>query len=314
MVEETEETREAKETLYLWLKDRLSLNNEEIQRYIPISNEKEERKYEYTYYVPKYQIGLYYERDKYALEDLKVEKVSTYAKKCIYVNDIHNRGCVGQYPEWLIKIQKRQGYAIFLSTPNGKYEKATATTVYYRQKENGHWEEMVITSDSLRYYDIDSSGNIYFQNEIIEKLLQNKLAEELEKEKQHKEVIKRKKENEEEEKKKRLQRKREIEQKYLNANPVYAKVYKYLSSVRSIEGEFLDRQGDGKVKTRKHFYAITNIKLEMDKHRIHTGKFAIYIEDENEDKHKCVPFSYLIFLPDDDIVEILEKNYKIVKW
>lgn len=60
----------------------------------------------------------------------------------IYIVDISNSGINGQYPEALMKIQKEQGYCLFLSIDGFQYDKAVLRAAFYDTDLEGYWKEV----------------------------------------------------------------------------------------------------------------------------------------------------------------------------
>lgn len=123
------------------------LRDPDILTRVPIrSVDGSGRKYEFSFLSPKRGIALSYSHKR---ENLSAEKISILEnnKKNIriyYVVDSSNGGCRGQYPEWLMKIQRIQGYCLLLQIDGIEYSKAKMKAFFYSQDLDGNWVEQRI--------------------------------------------------------------------------------------------------------------------------------------------------------------------------
>ena len=110
--EESSITINAKVVLKCWLDDILGLQNGDVIFNKSVNMiSKLDRKYEYTHWVPSRKIGICYEKYESNLNDEKIQLLAVQDDvTSLYITDIANDGCWGQYPEFGIKVQKTQGY------------------------------------------------------------------------------------------------------------------------------------------------------------------------------------------------------------
>ena len=95
----------------------------------------------------------------------------------IYVASGDKSETNGQYPEGLMKIQKRQGYCLLLNVDGADYSKAELTVVYYEKNADGVWEKVNIARDKLSKFDISDSSQIMYHNHSLSDMLKEKQLE-----------------------------------------------------------------------------------------------------------------------------------------
>lgn len=130
-----------------------------------------ERKFEFTFFDYTNKIGMCYWHERANIESDKVNMFEDFngVNKTLYVTDIHNAGSTGQYPEFMIKIQSKQGYVLYLDlkdslfSENG-YEKVTLDTRVFVQNRYQTWQEIVVLSDKLDSYSVSADGDLIHNN------------------------------------------------------------------------------------------------------------------------------------------------------
>lgn len=130
-----------------------------------------ERKFEFTFFDYTNRIGVCYWYERANIESDKVNMFEDFngVNKTLYVTDIHNAGSTGQYPEFMIKIQNKQGYVLYLDlkdsmfSENG-YEKVTLDTRVFVQNRYQTWQEMLVISDKLDAYSVSADGDLIHNN------------------------------------------------------------------------------------------------------------------------------------------------------
>ncbi len=171
-VEEGDVSIDSKVVLKCWVDEKL--RDPDILTRVPIrSVDGSGRKYEFSFLSPKRGIALSYSHKR---ENLSAEKISILEnnKKNIriyYIVDSSNGGCRGQYPEWLMKIQRIQGYCLLLQIDGIEYSKAKMKAFFYSQDLDGNWVEQRIVEGPLRDYWIDQNRNLLFRNRILEEMM-----------------------------------------------------------------------------------------------------------------------------------------------
>ena len=167
-----------------------------------------ERKYEYTHWVPGRKIGICYENYESNLNDEKIQLLAAQdGVTSLYITDIANDGCWGQYPEFGIKVQKVQGYYALLNigemTP---YEDAVLKIVRYEKSDMGLWNQIDVCEEKLSQYYFDVQNKLCLRDESVYLCALDKSDKYKEEQKE-----KRRKAEEEREARKREQEAREAE-------------------------------------------------------------------------------------------------------
>lgn len=173
VVEEGEESLNAKIALKCWFEDKLGKQGLECE--VPVRQVNDSyRKYEYTVYEPENNIGVCYWRDRANISDDKISILEKYTHKVIYIVGGKNERFSEQYPEYMMKIQKTQGYNMYLSIDSKEsvYESAVLSLTYNIQNIDGEWEELSVASDLLTNFDIKSDGFIIYNGLDVESILQ----------------------------------------------------------------------------------------------------------------------------------------------
>lgn len=191
---ETRESIDSKIVLKCWLDDNL---HENIETRVPISAVSDsKRKYEFTFLCRESGFAVNYCHDRANLSDEKLSILDENSDgiRILHIVDIENGGSNGQYPEWLMKIQRRQGYCLLLSVQGIDYSLARLRAVYYTQDIQKVWTEVVFSEGLLKDYRIDSQNNIILRNKPLETLYKasmQKYTAELQKERERREEEKR---------------------------------------------------------------------------------------------------------------------------
>ena len=165
-------TINAKVVLKCWLDDVLGLQSGDVifNKSVNMISDLD-RKYEYTHWVPSRQIGICYEKYESNLNDEKIQLLASQdSVTSLYITDIANDGCQGQYPEFGIKVQKAQGYYALLSagemTP---YQEAVLKIVRYEKLDTGIWNQIDVCEEKLSQYYFDEQKKLCLRGESIYK-------------------------------------------------------------------------------------------------------------------------------------------------
>ena len=159
---------DSKIVLKCWLDDKIKDVN--LESRVPISDVgNTDRKYEISFLSRGKNIVISYCNYRSNLSEEKMELIK---KKCdnmsiFYIVDFNNGGCNGQYPEALMKIQKRQGFCLLLRVNDISYDEAFMKTVYYIKDLDGFWRERTIAQGSLSEYDFDINGQMLFNGNLL---------------------------------------------------------------------------------------------------------------------------------------------------
>ena len=110
-------------------------------------------------------------------EKFDILEINSEGIQLVYIVDIMNGGCTGQYPESLMKIQSRQGYCLFLEMKEKFYSDAKMHVVFYAQDINGLWQEIKVIDGQLSDYKIAENGHLYFKDKLVSSLSDAKKQE-----------------------------------------------------------------------------------------------------------------------------------------
>ena len=163
---------DSKIVLKCWLDD--NLGAEDLESRKPISSISDStRKYEFTFYSKSKGIALNYSHKRSNLSDEKMDILDDNSEglAIIHVVDFSNSGLEIQYSADIMKVQKRQGYCLFLSIDGVDYDMAEMTATFYEQDADGLWEEIILAEGTLSEYRIDSTGSILFKGERLQDTL-----------------------------------------------------------------------------------------------------------------------------------------------
>ncbi|MDD6155412.1 MAG: topoisomerase DNA-binding C4 zinc finger domain-containing protein [Lachnospiraceae bacterium] len=161
MVTEGKTSVDSKIVLKCWLDD--NLHAEDLESRVPISAVTDSsRKYEFSFISRNARIALNYCHDRVNLSDekLSILEENSNGIHIIHVVDFLNGGSDGQYPEWLMKVQNRQGYCLLLDIEESDYEKANLRAVFYEKDIDGLWQEISFSDAALRDFRILPDGSI----------------------------------------------------------------------------------------------------------------------------------------------------------
>ncbi len=159
----------SKIVLKCWLDDKLKCCDLESRVPIKLISDSD-RKYEFTFLSREKGIGLCYYRDRANISDDKfnILEANSTRIKLIYIADVSNSGCDGQYPEWMMKIQSRQGYCLFLKCDDGDYYNSSLIASYFDKDIDGVWEEIIVAKSNINDFSLDDYQHLLFQGELIQ--------------------------------------------------------------------------------------------------------------------------------------------------
>lgn len=201
-IEENDISIRSKIMLKCWLD--LKLQSSRIESRVPLNRICDsERKFEFTFYDYENRIGVCYWYNRANIETDKVDMLEDYngIHKTLYITDIHNSGTTGQYPEFLIKVQNKQGFNLYfdLKDNNWNEDAYKHTRLETRNFVKNHfeiWQELVVISDELDKYSVAADGELIYDNELVRDKVQKVVIqfqavenERLEKEKSRREEL-----------------------------------------------------------------------------------------------------------------------------
>ncbi len=162
----------SKIVLKCWLDE--NIHADDLESRVPISDVSDsKRRYEFTFLSRTKKVALNYCYDRANLSDEKLSILDKNAVgiKIIHVADAMNAGTEGQYPEWLMKMQNRQGYCLLLSIEDLDYEKAELEAMFSAEDIDGRWQEIFFASGLLKQFSITDEGKIIFEGKDIAGML-----------------------------------------------------------------------------------------------------------------------------------------------
>ena len=259
--EEGKTSIDSKIVLKCWLEDKL--RSPDIETRVPINDVDDiERKYEFTFLSRSKRIALDYCHMRANLSDEKLSVLENNGQgiSIIHVVDFENGDTGGQYPEGLMKIQKRQGYCLLLSIDESDYEKAEISAVFYEKDIDGFWQETEFASGLLHNFDINEYGDVIFDNiSLTNRLYSARTAFA----------------NEQESEKKRREEKRAEEER---------KRLEWAKKQKEIEEENKRRQEEAeKAREAERLEAIKRAAEQREKERIEKEKTKIKFENQMDD-------------------------------
>lgn len=352
--EESDISIKSKIMLKCWLNNNLPEMEHEIRYRVPISQLVENRRrYELSMYSKDYDIGILYHKHISSMLEEKIELLSEYMKsKIIYVTGIENEETEGQYPEHMMRIQEAQGYCFYLNlTSESLYEEVEAKVSIYVKTYYGLWKNIDVCVGMLDDFELNVDGTLVYKGDLVSnlvdkrkrifqieqecKLEQIKKREEearlrqererqeseervwrekerrvrLEEEKRKQREIEKQKEREE-----KQRREEEEIKKFLTDYPKLARIYDFLKELKSIKGEFVSDQSDGKKKNIKFEQKIEKLEINRRKHRIEISdnnmeKAYIYILERGFSRVNIPGTGVLYKVIDYTRISDVEKNF-----
>ncbi len=240
--EETEETYLSRIYLNDWLMQIWDLQKDDIRHNVALSTVSEEKRgYRFTHYINKKNFGICYAHLDRNLDSEKIDSMfNEQDKKVLCIVDYFNGYNEGQYPEYLMRVQKRQNFCVLLDVFNTKdYKDARIKIVNYQKNIDGIWEEILMRDGNLLDFSLDDKGELLFRQELISEIVSKSIAEF---ETLQEEVArKRQEEKEAEELKERLreQKRKEIEAEgERNRDDKVRILEQYIHNLRMINGYF----------------------------------------------------------------------------
>ncbi len=172
MTEESALSIDSKIVLKCWLDDKLQDRNLAARVQIHAVDDSS-RKFEFTFLSVKKRIALDYWYTRADISDEKINILASNSKgiNIFYIVDGINGGCGGQYPEALMKLQKRQGYCLLLNIEEADYFQATMKAVFYYQDNEKLWREHSFTDGPLAVYSFNAAGQVTYRGKPLNQLL-----------------------------------------------------------------------------------------------------------------------------------------------
>ena len=247
IVEEGKRSVDSKIVLKCWLDDKLMVSDLEMR--VPIQAVDDiDRKYEFSFLSREKKIALSYIRKRINLSDDKLDILEANGQgiHIIYMVDINNGGCDGQYPEGLMKVQAKQEYCLLLDVEEADYRKAALEAVFYTKDIDGLWQEVVFAKGLLKDFYIDYDGNVMFKNENLKRIQSRRFnsfkQSQIDESKRRVEKFKRELENEEKRKQEILKRQEEQKKKLILQKENAEKLKKISIEKRRVEEKQQQRE------------------------------------------------------------------------
>lgn len=164
MPTESETSIDSKIVLKCWLDDKL--NSKDIESRVPIDTvDSITRKVEFTFFSKSNRLAIRYWRTRSNILEDNLDVLDNLSGiHVIYIVDGSNGNTNEQYPEALMKIQKKQGYCLLLDIEGLDYSKAVIRAIFYERDFNGLWQEIEFLSNKLSAIEI--KDNQMFMNDI----------------------------------------------------------------------------------------------------------------------------------------------------
>lgn len=162
----------SKIVLKCWLDEKLAVDD--LESRVPIySVDNIERKYEFSFLSRSRKIAVNYSHKRENLTDEKIDILEQNGKDIhiIHIVDSSNSKCTGQYPENMMKIQKHQGYCLFLTVTDSEYSEAKLKASFYAQGIDQLWNEVPFIEDALSAFELIESGDVFYHGESLRDLL-----------------------------------------------------------------------------------------------------------------------------------------------
>lgn len=174
---ETDYTRLCKGMLKCWLDTVFSLEVGEIQYAYPYSKiEEGERRYEFTFYVPKRKFGLIFGKASF----IDADKLSYFADKdsvkFLAVSPESNFNDKGQYPEYEMRMQNTQGFCVYINASED-FSECTLSIVRYELTYKRVWHSIVVLLDApLSHFSISPDGELVYEDELVKNMVNEHVA------------------------------------------------------------------------------------------------------------------------------------------
>lgn len=159
---------DSKIVLKCWLDDKLKAPDMESR--VPIHAVDDiNRSYEFSFLSRSRKTALSYCHERVNLSDEKLRILESNSRgiHIIYIVDLKNGGCNGQYPEGLMKVQHRQGYCLLLTADSADYNEAGMEAAFYAQDIDGLWQEVIFAKGLLRDFGINGDGQILYEDGLL---------------------------------------------------------------------------------------------------------------------------------------------------
>ena len=163
---------DSKIVLKCWLDE--NIHTKDLESRVPISAVSDSsRKYEFTFLSREKKIAINYCYDQANLSDEKLQILDDNSKGVHIIHIVGNSdsGNSGQYPEWLMKVQSKQGYCLLLSVSDAYYDKAILKAVFYEQDLDGLWKEVSFSDAPLKDYRISHDGSLLCREVLLSNLV-----------------------------------------------------------------------------------------------------------------------------------------------
>lgn len=175
-IAETDESILSKIVLKCWLDDKLS--ESEIQARVPLTQlDPKARKFELTFYDRILKLAVCFWNDRNNISSEKIMAVDSCPEihSKIFFTAWENTGGKIQYPEFLMKIQRIQGYNLFLKLVGddkmSAYQNAVLEVKVQVQDRNGLWKELPVLATKLSRFELSDEGTLIFANKPVERFV-----------------------------------------------------------------------------------------------------------------------------------------------
>lgn len=170
---ETETSINSKIAIFCWLK-----------RLFPSSEIKTRVKlpsgYEIAFYLKSEKIAVNYCNSRENISDDKLYSLNQDLADChiIHITDISNSDCNEQYPEQMYKIQKLQGFCLYIRpSSNHEYQKNILASNIFMQMSSGAWQAFELSNGSLVKYSVSTNGQIAYDEQPLSDIAKHQISD-----------------------------------------------------------------------------------------------------------------------------------------
>ena len=174
-IDEGEISIRSKILLASWLER--ELEDPQLQTRVPICMVNDSsRKYEFSFLsqARKIAVSYNYTRSNISQEKLDILESNRRGIAIIYIEDGHNSGGIGQFPEYLMRVQEKQGYCLYL-LPEAEFKSADLMAAIYVQDQNHKWIERRFAFGNIKDFHIDHTGQVSYRGKDLRDLQQQAL-------------------------------------------------------------------------------------------------------------------------------------------
>ena len=112
------------------------------------------------------------------LEILRIIDGNKRYVRIYHIVDVHNNSRNGQYPEYMMKVQSKQGFCLFLDDDERDYSNSVLSVVYYVKNTDGVWDSITVLSNNLNNYCFGADRRLLYKKPVDKLVDENKTEQE----------------------------------------------------------------------------------------------------------------------------------------